>query len=211
MSKINRKESKTQDNTLKLTVGIPPSINNDYMKPRGIWGKNGKPMAMMYETGLAKKYKNKVVRLVKKEVLAQKFLRDDSKFVAVYYTFFFPRTNMDTNNYYKCLVDAFTNSKIIWDDDNVSLMRDRRIYYDSKNPRLEVEIIHEDYIGIFDNEKDLQVFIGMNCGRCTRGRKIGKKGGCSIYKKALESRIQDDLHINFCTGEKTCLKFKVKQ
>lgn len=167
-------------------------------------------MAMMYETQLAKDFKKKVIKSLKKEVLKQAFLRDDTKFVSVYFTFFFPRVNMDTNNYYKCVIDAFTDSKLIWLDDNISLMRDKRIYYDSKNPRVEIEIVKEDYMGIFDDEYDLKIFIDKYCNNCTKGDKIGQKGGCSIYKKALESRIQDDLYIDFNMGIKECLKFKEK-
>ena len=196
-------------NTLKLTVPIPPSINNDYIKPRAII-KYGKPMAMMYETKLAKDYKKKIVKQLKEEALKQDFTYEEDKFTVVEYVFFFPRTNMDTNNYYKCLVDAITESKKIWKDDNISLMRDQRVYYDSKNPRVELKIYRTDYIGIFDNQSDLDSFVNTNCDNCTKGSKIGQKGGCSVYKKTVEGRIQDDLEINFDTGEKVCAKIKYK-
>jgi Holliday junction resolvase RusA-like endonuclease len=165
----------------------------------------GRPMAMMYETKLAKDYKKEIIKLIKQEVKKQNFTYQDDKFAVVEYTFFFPRTNMDTNNYYKCFVDAITESGVIWKDDNMSLMRDKRIYYDSAAPRVEVEIEFMASIGIFDNEEDLDWFVENNCKSCKRGDKIGQKGGCSVYKKAMENRIQDDLSIDFDTGDKICL------
>lgn len=208
ISKNNKNDTK---NTLRLTIPIPPSINNDYMKPRGILKcKGGKPfaMAMMYEDAKAKKYKKDIVKLIKQEVEAQGFIKQDGRFTEVAYTFFFPRINMDTNNYYKCFIDAITESQHIWVDDNVSLMRDNRIYYDTQNPRVEVTITYMDYIGIFDDSHDLNLFIKYNCSSCSRGKNIGVKGGCSIYKKALESRIQEELNIDFESGVKLCLKKK---
>jgi len=198
---------------LHITAPIPPSINNDYMKPRPfITTIKGKPSAMvtMYEMAGAKKYKKEIEKLVKQQIILQDFKVDLDKFVIVEWTFYFPRTNMDTNNFYKCFIDAITNcTNLIWQDDNKSLMRDNRIYYDSVNPRVEVDIYYSEHMGIFDNQEDFDEFINSNCSECKKGNKIGQKGGCSIYKNAMESRIQDDLKIDF-DGEKTCMKRKVK-
>lgn len=204
------------NNILKLTIPMPPSINNDYMKPRGIlkWkivGKTKIPyaMAMMYETTEAKKFKKDMIKLIKAEIKKQEFIKEENKFAFVEYTFFFPRINMDSNNYYKTFVDSVTECEgLIWQDDNISMMKDKRIYYDSKNPRVEVEIYYAPYIGIFDDENDLDSFVENNCSQCKKGNKIGEKGGCSVYKNALESRMQEELEINFETGEKVCIKRK---
>lgn len=199
-------------NKLKLTIPIPPSINNDYLKPRGILTKvKGKTIAtaMMYETKLAKDFKKNMVKKIKEEITKQNFIREYNKFVRVNWTFFFPRIDMDSNNYYKSFLDSITETKgLIWDDDNVSMNTDKRFYYDSLNPRVEIEIYYEDFIGIFDNQDDLDKFVDNNCTQCKKGGKIGQKGGCSIYKKALESRIQEELKINFESGEKRCLNKK---
>ena len=193
---------------------MPPSINNDYMKPRAII-RGGKPMAMMYEDAKAKTYKKAIIKQVRQAVKEQNFEYEEDKFTIVEYVFFFPRTNMDTNNYYKCLIDALTESKVIWKDDNVSLMKDGRIYYDGKNPRLELKIYRTDHIGIFDDKEEFEGFKNTYCKNCTKGSKIGQKGGCSIYKKALESRIQDEIDMDFDdgfkSGEKKCLAIKVKK
>lgn len=198
-------------NVLTLTVDMPPSINNDYMKPSAIM-RNGKPMAMMYEDAKAKTYKAKIVKEVRKAVKEQGFEYIEDVFTVVEYRFFFPRTNMDTNNYYKCLVDALTESKVIWKDDNVSLMKDKRIYYDSVNPRLELKIYRTEHIGIFDDKDEFEMFKSDYCSNCTKGAKIGLKGGCSVYKKALENRIQDSVEMNFGNGGvKECLAIKIKK
>ena len=202
-----------KDNKLKLIIPIPPSINNDYMKSRAFIVKQGSKSyakSMMYESNVAKKFKKEMVKLIKEEVLSQGFDRED-RFTRIDYIFFFPRINMDTNNYYKCFIDSITDTKgLIWEDDNISLNRDKRIYYDSKNPRVEVEIYYEEHIGIFDNQNMLEVFIEDNCNNCKKGLKIGQKGGCSIYKKALENRIQEDVEMDYDSGLHKCLKLKTK-
>lgn len=193
------------------------------MKPRGILKYNPKKhkymaMAMMYETAEAKQFKKNMVQLIKKEVDKQKFKVDNTDtFVLIEWTWFFPSIKNDTNNRFKCAIDAvtefgdiYTDLKI-WNDDNLSMNIDKRIYYDSKKPRVELKIWQSSFIGVFDDKQDLNKFVNTYCNNCTKGKKIGQKGGCSIYKKALESRIQDDLHIDFNTGEKKCLKFKVKK
>lgn len=201
------------NNKLKLTIPIPPSINNDYMKSRAFIIKvKGKPTAksMMYASSVAKNFKKDMVKLIKKEIEIQEFNRED-KFTRIDYTFFFPRTSMDTNNYYKCFIDAVTETDgLIWNDDNISLNRDKRIYYDSANPRVEVEIYYEPYIGIFDDSGKHDMFVCDYCANCKRGNKIGQKGGCSIYKKALESRIQDEVKMNYENGLHECLNIKRK-
>lgn len=180
-------------NKLHIIAPIPPSINNDYMKPNSLM-KNGKPITIMYESSKAKKYKKEIEKIVKEQIKEQNFKVNLEKFVIVEWIFFFPRVNMDTNNYYKCFIDAITNcTNLIWKDDNITLMRDNRIYYDSNNPRVEVDIYYSDHIGIFDNQEDLDNFINNNCSQCKKGNKIGQNGGCSIYKKAMESRIQDEI------------------
>lgn len=191
---------------LNLTIPIPPSVNNDYMKPRGILKyKNGKPlaMAMMYECGEAKKFKRDMIKLINEEIKKQEYdTTYEKSFVICEFTFFFPRINMDSNNYYKVFIDSITQSESgIWIDDNISMIKDNRIYYDSKNPRVEVKIYPAPYVGIFDNKSEYELFLLSFCNKCSKD-----SNKCSIHKKALESRVQDDLDIT----DKICKKFKEK-
>ncbi|MBN3351910.1 RusA family crossover junction endodeoxyribonuclease [Clostridium botulinum] len=214
--------SKEFTNTLKLTIPIPPSINNDYMKPKGILKfnpikKKYYAIGTMYETAEAKKFKKDMIKLIKKEIDKQNFKPiENHSFVYLYWTWFFPSIKNDTNNRYKCAIDSITEfsdefkKTKIWNDDNISMNKDVKIYYDSKNPRVELEIKYAPDIGIFDNEEDYNKFINTYCNNCKKGNKIGQKGGCSIYKKILESRIIEEVEINFDTGEKKCLNFKQK-
>jgi len=155
---------------------------------------NGKPMTMMYETKVAKDYKKYIKALVTRECKKQNFATDLTKFTIVEWTFFFPRTNMDSQNYFKCFCDAITEcTDLIWHDDNTTFMRDIDIYYDSENPHVEVDIYYSDKIGIFANTEEYNEFIASNCSNCKKLDKIGQKGGCSVYKAIMESRVHKDI------------------
>jgi hypothetical protein len=204
-------------NILNLTIPIPPSINNDYMKPRAFLQRiNGKnvPMASMYEMAGAKKFKKDMVNLIKAEISKQDFKLDDNAcFVIVEYQWYFPKTNVDTNNHYKCFVDAITETVdsegkgLIWQDDNISMMVDKDIFYDAQNPHVDVKIYASPRIGIFQNRQDYNDFEVTYCQKCSKGKKIGQKGGCSIYKSAMESRVQAEI-IEDIKGKWQCIAIK---
>ena len=106
--------------------------------------------------------------------------------------FYFDRLDKDPNNYWKCLLDAITETGLIWIDDNVTCERVNRIYYDSNNPRIELKIYPVDYIGVFDNATQLEQF-ESRCIGCTR-----YKRNCSLLNKAKEGRIQEEIHDCVC-------------
>lgn len=172
---------------LKLTSPIPLSVNH-YLGTRAIL-KNGKPMAMVYETGDAKKYKKEFIKYIHKQIEEQNW--DVSVTTTQHFycdcVFYFDRIDKDCNNYFKLLLDSITESESIWTDDNVVCERVNRIYYDSSNPRIELEIYPVDYIGIFDNEEQLNYFEDK-CKTCQR-----YKRNCSILNKAKEGRIQEEI------------------
>lgn len=209
-------------NTLNLTIPIPPSINNGYLKPRAFMQYNPKtkkmiPMAQMYETKEAKDFKRHCITLLKREVERKNFKPNSTKsFFFIEWTWFFKTVKNDTNNRLKVPIDSISEfgdkyeNLRIWEDDNLSMNIDKRIYYDTNNPRVELELYEAPFIGIFDNQEDLDNFISTYCNNCKKGNKIGQKGGCSIYKKATQSRIQEEIDINFETGEKICNKIKNK-
>lgn len=207
---IINNEIKNNKPILKLTSPIPVSVNH-YMKPRGIlkW-KGSKPfaMAMMYETSEAKKYKKDFMKYINQEVKNQNWDRpiDSNTFFIIDSYFYFDRIDVDANNYYKIMLDAITDTQLIWKDDNITMERVQRIYYDKENPRIELLIYPADYIGIFDNVEDFNNFKNSYCNNCKRGSKIGQKGGCSVFKSAIESRITNDIDLN----TKECNKFKSK-
>lgn len=177
---------------LVFTSPIPPSVNH-YLAYRTII-KNGKPMAMSYKTKEAKSYQNYIIDLIKKEVPKQGWVKSDNKFQHYYMDviFYFPRIDMDANNYFKCLADAITDSGLVWIDDVQLCERVNGIYYDSNNPRMEIEIYPVEYIGVFENKKNYEDFVGK-CNSCKR-----HKRNCSILNKAIEGRITSDIENGIC-------------
>lgn len=184
---------------LFLTSPVPPSVNH-YLSYRTIM-KNGRPMAMSYKTAEATKYQREFIKYVQEEVKKQgwKLVTDETKHIYVDTVFYFDRVDKDCNNYFKCSLDAITDTGVVWIDDNVVCERVQRIYYDSQNPRVEFYIHPVDYIGVFENEDEKNEFENK-CKTCSRYAR-----NCSILRKALESRVQDEIS----DGE--CIKYKEKK
>ena len=177
---------------LKLISPIPPSVNH-YLGYRAIM-KSGRPMAASYVTAEAKKYKTNFTLYVKDQARKQGYEMYENPYQHYYVdcVFYFDRTDRDSNNYMKVMLDAITESGCVWIDDNVVCERVQAIYYDKTNPRIELEIYPVDYIGIFDNASALKNFENrcVGCVRYTRN--------CSLLQKAKEGRAQDEIHDGFC-------------
>lgn len=183
-------------NFLYLTSPLPPSVNH-YLAYRVII-KNKKPMAMSYKTQEAIKYQKSFMQYVKDEVKKQDYdlIPNKTRHFYIDAVFYFDRTDRDPNNYFKCMLDAITDTGLIWVDDNVTCERVQRIYYDSISPRIELKIYPVEYIGIFDNASQLENF-ETNCIGCTR-----YKRNCSILNKAKEGRIQSEITDFVCSTRK---------
>lgn len=178
---------------LVFTSPIPPSVNH-YLAYRTII-KNGKPMAMSYKTKEAKSYQKDIIELLNEEIPKQNWKKSENKFQHYYMdvVFYFPRIDMDANNYFKCLADAITDSGLVWIDDTQLCERVNGIYYDSINPRMEITIHPVNYIGVFPDRNSFDNFI-EKCETCKRYCR-----NCSILKKSKEGCI---------TGEVTSLECK---
>lgn len=181
---------------LYLTSPIPPSVNH-YLSYRAII-KNGKPMAMSYKTSEAVKYQKRFTEYVRQEVIKQNWNTDLNKNQHYYVDcdFYFDRTDRDCNNYFKCMLDAITDTRSVWYDDNIVCERVNHIYYDNKNPRIELHIYPVDYIGIFKNISQLESFEN-NCFGCSK-----YKRKCSVLQKAKEGRIQSEIENLVCSKYK---------
>ena len=188
------------EQVLKLVSPIPLSVNH-YLGTRAIL-KNGKPMAMIYETGDAKKYKKEFGKYIKEQVELQKWIMSDNKTQHIYCdcVFYFDRVDKDCNNYFKLLLDSITESECVWIDDNVVCERVNRIYYDSKEPRIELTIYPVEYIGIFNSQEELCSF-ETKCKSCKRYSR-----NCSILNKAKEGRIQEEI-----SNEFMCSKYSLNK
>ena len=183
----------SEQQELKLVSPIPPSVNH-YLSYRAIM-RNGKPLAMSYKTRDATKYQQEFIRYVRKQVFEQRWRPQHDKHQHYYVdaVFYFPRIDMDANNYWKCLLDAITETGLIWVDDNVVCERVQKICYDSKNPRIELTIHPVAYIGVFDNAPQMEEFESV-CIGCTR-----YKRNCSVLSNAREGRIQEEISDGNCT------------
>ena len=186
-------------NQLRLTSPIPPSSNH-YLAYRAVI-KNGRPMAMSYCTTEAKHYKEWLSKYVREEVTQQGWSLTPNKLQHFYVdtVFYFPRVDMDSSNYFKVMLDAITDTKLIWLDDNVALERVQAVYYDVDNPRIEICIHPVDYIGVFDNAPQLEAFVSK-CAGCTRSTR-----NCSLQNKAKEGKIQTEI------ADGVCSKYKPKK
>jgi len=187
---------------LILVSDVPVSVNA-YLKPRAfLMNIKGKMQAQVtiYETSEAKAYKKKFITYAKSEIKKQNWTYQKGKFVVVKAIIYFDKTNRDANNIWKLMLDSLTESGV-WDDDNVVMERAERIYYDAKNPRVELEIYHYPGFGVFNNEIEYNNFLNV-CVGCSR-----YKNNCSILAKALESRIQEEISLDK-DGNNICGKFK---
>lgn len=184
---------------LYLTSVIPPSVNH-YLSYRAII-RGGKPLAVSYKPKEVVEYRKAFSNYVTEEVSKQGFdyVHDGSHHFYVDAVFYMPRVDMDANNYWKVLLDAITDTQLVWKDDNVVCERVNAIYYDSENPRVELHIYPTDYIGIFESEGAYKEFTNK-CKQCTR-----YKRNCSVLKKAELGKIQKDIQ------DMKCNKFKEKK
>ena len=104
------------------------------------------------------------------------------------------KKHRDCNNAWKCLLDAITETRLVWKDDDIVCERVNKIVYDANNPRVELRIHYVDYIGIFDNEDQLKNFQVYNCIGCKR-----YKRNCALLRGAIEGRIQEEIDGQTCT------------
>ncbi|WP_206459452.1 RusA family crossover junction endodeoxyribonuclease [Anaerovorax sp. IOR16] len=178
---------------LKLVSPIPVSVNH-YIKPR-VFMSGKKPMVSMYETAEAKKYKKDFAKYINEEIEKQQWniIPNKTQHFYIDCVFYFDRIDKDPNNYFKLLLDAITETQKIWVDDNVTCERVNGIFYDSKNPHIDITIYPVDYVGIFQSVEQLQSF-ESNCITCSR-----YKNNCSLLIKAKKGRIQEEIQDGVCS------------
>ena len=179
--------------SLTLITKIPPSVNH-YLGYRAIM-KGKKPLVVAYTTAEAKKFKKEFQAYAKQRVKECNW--DITKTEETHYymdcIFFFPRIDMDEQNYYKVLSDSLNG--IVYKDDRGILTRTHRIYYDKFNPRIEINIHPVKYRGIFESEEVEQLF-ESKCKTCKR-----YKRNCSILREAKEGRVKQEINNEYICSE----------
>lgn len=190
---------------LRLSSAIPPSVNH-YLSYRAVM-KSGRAVGMSYVTKEAAQYKKQFTEYVKREAKRQNWTMplDKRQHFYVDAIFYFDRTDRDCNNYFKVMLDAITDSQIIWVDDNVVCERVQRIYYDTQSPRVELTIHPVEYIGVFDDAQRMDDFCSV-CIGCSRNSR-----NCSIQKKAINGFVQPEVRDGKCDKYKEIKEKKDKQ
>lgn len=116
------------------------------------------------------------------------------------------RVNVDLDNTLKTLNDSIEASGLVFDNDKKVVPRFNRVYIEPSNPRVELTFTQTGWNGIFDKEDEYNDFL-EGCQRCTRYR----SGSCSILKKALENKIQEEISLDEGTLMYSCSKWKEKK
>lgn len=182
------------DQYLIITSPIPPSVNH-YIAHRVVI-KGGKPLAVVYKTKEAVAYQTSFKKIVASAVKEQSWPTnlDAPRHIYVDAVFYMDKRHRDCNNAWKCLLDAITETQLVWRDDDVVCERVNKIVYDAANPRVELRIHYVDYVGIFDTEDQLEDFKKNNCIGCKR-----YKRNCALLRNAIEGRVQEEIDGYICT------------
>ena len=158
---------------------LPTSVNH-------LYGRN--KFGSTYLKTEGKEYKKRMIKYIKEEVKKQSWIKlDKGQYCYIDEIVYFNCAGRDADNLKKLQQDSISGSNVVWFDDTFALPRTNRVYIDSENPRIEMVITPVEFIGIFDNKEDMDLFISK-CKTCNR-----YKRNCSILKNALEGRIQDDV------------------
>lgn len=181
---------------LHFTLPLPLSLNQLYINQTKYNPKTRKyePTGKRILSDAGVMSKKNIQKQAKKQLAKQEW---DYEFTKENYLYldtiiYFNKKGRDDNNIYKLLCDSL--EKIAYDNDSRLLIRTQRILYDTKNPHIEVLLSPVEFIGIFDNQQELNEF-EEQCATCSRYA----KGRCSIFVKAKEGRIQEEIENMECS------------
>jgi hypothetical protein len=184
---------------LHLTLPLPLSLNQLYINEYKYNPKTRKhePTGRRILSDKGVMSKKNIQKYAKKLMKKQEWDYDWTKTNYIYMdtVIYFNKKGRDDNNIYKILCDSL--EKIAYDNDSRVLIRTQRIMYDTENPHIEVVLSPVEYIGIFDNQAELDEF-EENCETCSRYL----KGRCGILVKAKEGRIQKEIQSMECSEYK---------
>ena len=182
--------------------GLPPS-NNKYLIPTATI-KGGKAYPSVYESRESKEFK-RVFKAYLKRLVANNKWDIEATSEGHWYldcVFVQSRTNQDSNNFFKVLLDSMTG--VVFKDDRNILVRVQKVAYNSNNPRFYLALHKADYTGVFKNDNELNEFENK-CNSCSRYR----NGSCSILKAVKENREVSELQLN--DNKYSCTEFKQKK
>lgn len=190
---------------MSFTCPIPPSVN-EYLGKRVAYNPiTRKYFVQVFETAQAKAFKKHMAKVLERAVSEFKWEKTgEYEYVICELHIYSNQKKKDADNMFKCLLDSFTESGIIYDDSMV-LPRVSQLYIDKENPRVEVFLKTSGKIGIFPSCGAYQEFISGYCSKCTRLSR-----NCSIIRESKENRIRAEITKD---EERNyhCSKFKEKK
>ncbi|MBO1087211.1 RusA family crossover junction endodeoxyribonuclease [Enterococcus mundtii] len=180
---------------------LPPSVNN-YLRP-SVKERGGRHYVHMYETQEAKDFKKLFGEKLRREVKRQKWDIEHTKIDQWYCDVIFiqTRTNADSHNYYKILLDSMEG--IVFDNDKNVQVRTPRVFIgSSENQGFQLKVSSTNNIGLFNNEMSYNSQLSL-CKSC----RYYRDGGCSVLKAIKESRLKEE----FDLAEQKCKKYTEKK
>lgn len=164
---------------ISISIDMLPLSVNEYLKP-SYANKGGKIIPYMRESATSKNFKSKFRDVLKAKIKEFDWDIEDTKDGHWYLDceFVQTRTNQDSNNFFKILLDSMTG--LLIDDDKNILVRVNRISYDSKNPHMELRLHKVSYIGVFDNLEEIDKLKTEYCSTCSKNKR------CALIKKGID-------------------------
>lgn len=170
---------------------LPPSVN-DYLGKRVAYA-GGKPYVLVYETTEARGYKALMKKILKREVIKNGWNKpNELQYVICEITVYLSQKKRDSDNMFKCLLDTFKDSDIIYDDCMI-IPRVKDVFIEPTNPRIEVELRLAEKIGVFENQEDFEDFKNKNCYVCKKYKRYGER--CAQLKACVENRIIPEIDL----------------
>lgn len=144
----------------------------------------------MYPSSDYRAYKKEIIPYLKKLVKEYEWdiAPTEHKHYFIDAVIYFPRTDKDPSNYWKCLLDV--GNEILYVDDRTIVPRVQRVYYtysDEVEPHIELKLYPAPYIGIFDSEEEAEAF-AEKCKTC----RYYLKGRCNRLRDFMDYKITND-------------------
>ncbi len=129
---LKRAKPKHPNKKLRITLPLPPSVNNMYVNTRG----GGRRLSKKSED-----YIRRSRGLINLAIEEQRWIKqNDSTWYYVDLVFFMPdRRIRDSHNMLKLLLDVMQG--IVYSNDYYAMPRIQSVEYDTENPRVEVSVI----------------------------------------------------------------------
>lgn len=141
-----------------------------------------------FKTKETKDFEKVFERHIREQMAKQGWSTPPKEFlIRVDTTFIFPRTNCDANNYFKVLLDVCTQAGV-WVDDSRVKENVKKVFYNSKNPKIILDIYIDEQVGVFKDTDNYYQF-KKKCTGCKR-----YKRNCSILNGAMEGKISEGLY-----------------